>query len=348
MNFFERQTQARNQTRRLVYLMTLSIVSLVILTALPFVFSGFEDYLSGTGTLADAFLAMAIIASFISSIVVIGGLLKYRQLRAGGKVVAEKLGGRLLNCNARTLDEQRLMNVVEEMAIASGTRVPAVYLLPDESINAFAAGLTPEDAAIGVTRGAVKLLTREELQGVIAHEFSHIFNGDMRLNTQLVAVVHGLLVLGLSGAYILASLLKRDKRDVRLTLVILAVGVALSVAGFIGNLYGNLIKAAVSRQREFLADASAVQYTRNPQSIVGALKKIGAHAQGSTISAPRAAEFNHLYFSTGVSGSLSRMFASHPDLSVRIRRIDPQWDGSFTTAAAAGKPVPDQMAATVD
>ncbi|MDI2143280.1 MULTISPECIES: M48 family metallopeptidase [unclassified Pseudomonas] len=338
MNFFERQTQARNQTSRLIYLMILAIVMLIGMTSLPFVFNGFEDYLSGTGTLADAFLAMAVIALFISSIVVIGGLLKYRQLRAGGKVVAEKLGGRLLNGNARTLGEQRLMNVVEEMAIASGTCLPAVYLLPDESINAFAAGFTPEDAAIGVTRGAVKLLTREELQGVIAHEFSHIFNGDMRLNTQLVAVVHGLLVLGLAGTYILASLLKRDKRDVRLMLVVFALGAALCVAGFIGNLYGNLIKAAVSRQREFLADASAVQYTRNPQSIVGALKKIGAHAQGSVISSPRAAEFSHLFFSTGGSGLLSRMFATHPDLSVRIRRIDPQWDGSFTTGAAPSTP----------
>ncbi|RVD76340.1 M48 family metalloprotease [Pseudomonas koreensis] len=332
MNFFEQQRQAKNQTARLINMMILSIVMLIGLTSLPFVFSGFEDYLSGTGSLLDAFMALGVIATIVGGIVVIGGLLKYRELRAGGKVVAEKLGGRWLNGFAMTPGEKRLMNVVEEMAIASGSVMPAVYLLPDQSINAFAAGFTPEDAVIGVTQGAVTQLTREELQGVIAHEFSHIFNGDMRLNTQLVAVVHGLLVLGLSGGLLMASLLKGGKRDVRLMLLALFAGFLLCLAGFIGNLFGNLVKAGVSRQREFLADASAVQFTRNPQALVGALKKIGA--QGSSISAVRAGEYSHLYFSTGVSTTLSRMFATHPDLSVRIRRIDPQWDGQFTVPSA--------------
>ena len=167
---------------------------------------------------------------------------------------------------------------------------------------------------------------------MIAHEFSHIFNGDMRLNTQLVAVVHGLLVLGLSGGLLMASLLKGGKRDVRLMLLALFAGFLLCLAGCIGNFFGNLVKAGVSRQREFLADASAVQFTRNPQALVSALKKIGA--QGSSISAARAGEYSHLYFSTGVSTTLSRMFATHPDLSVRIRRIDPQWDGQLTASSA--------------
>lgn len=339
MNFFEQQHQARRKTTQLVNLMILSVLALIVLTSLPFVYTGFEDYLNGTGSLRDALMAMAVIASLISGVVVIGGLLKYRELRAGGKVVAEKLGGRLINDNARSLDEQRLMNVVEEMAIASGTITPAVYLLPDETINAFAAGLTPENAAIGVTQGAVRLLTREELQAVIAHEFSHIFNGDMRLNTQLVAVVHGLLVLGLTGAYILASQLKIEsgkKRDLRMVLLGMFIGLVLCAAGFAGNFFANLIKAGVSRQREFLADASAVQFTRNPQSIVGALKKIGG--QGSSISAARAGEFSHLYFSAGVSNPLSRLFATHPNLSERIRRIDPQWDGNFAPAQAGSFP----------
>lgn len=331
MNFFEQQRQAKSQTTRLINMMMISIVMLIGLTSLPFVFSGFEDYLSGTGTLLDAFMALGVIASVVGGIIVIGGLLKYRELRAGGKVVAEKLGGRCLNGVAKTQDEKRLMNVVEEMAIASGSVMPTVYLLPDQTINAFAAGFKPEDAVIGVTQGAVTQLTREELQGVIAHEFSHIFNGDMRLNTQLVAVVHGLLVLGISGGLLIASLFKGGKRDFSLILLGLFAGFLLCLAGFIGNLFGNLVKAGVSRQREFLADASAVQFTRNPQALVSALKKIAA--QGSTISAARAGEYSHLYFNTGVSGTLSRMFATHPDLSVRIRRIDPQWDGSLALPA---------------
>ncbi|MFJ2464437.1 M48 family metalloprotease [Pseudomonas sp. NPDC087615] len=291
MNFFENQRRARRQTTRLVNLMILSLLALTVLTSLPFVFHGFENYLSGTGSLLDALMAMAVIASVVSGIVLIGGLLKYHELRAGGKVVAQKLGGRLISDNGNTLDEQRLMNIVEEMAIASGTVVPAVYVLPEESINAFAAGFTPQDAVIGVTQGAISLLSRDELQGVIAHEFSHIYNGDMRLNTQLVAVVYGLLILGIAGAYILANQLKSnkgEKRDSGIMILLGVFGLVLCVAGFIGNVFGSLIKAAVSRQREFLADASAVQFTRNPQSIVGALKKIGA--QGSSIGAARAGE----------------------------------------------------------
>lgn len=341
MNFFEQQHQARRHTTRLVILMIFALLMMIALISLPFVFSSIDKYLSGTGTLKDALQALAIVAASVSGVVLVGGLVKYWQLRAGGKVVAQKLGGRLINDDAHTPDEQRLMNVVEEMAIASGTLVPAVYLLPDESINAFAAGFTPEDAAIGVTQGAVSLLTRDELQGVIAHEFSHIFNGDMRLNTQLVAAVHGLQVLGLTGTLILVALVKAnmnnkpqkkdkdEKNEFALMCVALFVGVVLFVGGFVGTFFASLIKAAVSRQREFLADASAVQYTRNPQSIVGALKKIAIHTQGSTISASRASEFSHLYFSAGVSNPLSRLFATHPNLSERIRRIDPQWDGSF-------------------
>ncbi|MBX9409659.1 M48 family metallopeptidase [Pseudomonas baetica] len=336
MNFFENQRRARRQTTRLVNLMILSLLALTVLTSLPFVFHGFENYLSGTGSLLDALMAMAVIASVVSGIVLIGGLLKYHELRAGGKVVAQKLGGRLISDNGNTLDEQRLMNIVEEMAIASGTVVPAVYVLPEESINAFAAGFTPQDAVIGVTQGAISLLSRDELQGVIAHEFSHIYNGDMRLNTQLVAVVYGLLILGIAGAYILANQLKSnkgEKRDSGIMILLGVFGLVLCVAGFIGNVFGSLIRAAVSRQREFLADASAVQFTRNPQSIVGALKKIGA--QGSSISAARAGEYSHLYFSAGVSNPLSRLFATHPELNERIRRIDPHWDGSFTVRNAA-------------
>lgn len=221
------------------------------------------------------------------------------------------------------------------MAIASGTAVPPVYLLPELGINAFAAGMTPQNAVIGVTQGAINLLTREELQGVIAHEFSHIYNGDMRLNTRLIAIVHGILVLGLTGSYILRgteAVGKEAARRNKFVAFTALVGFVLCVAGFAGSYFGNLIKAAIGRQREFLADATAVQYTRNPQSIAGALKKIGGYELGATLNAARAAEFSHLYFGSGTSSF--DLMASHPDLSERIRRVDAHWDGSFVKIAA--------------
>ncbi|MFJ2426186.1 M48 family metallopeptidase [Pseudomonas sp. P1.31] len=329
MNFFEQQRQARHQTARLILLMVMAVACLILLTSLPFVIGAFDR--RHNSDMGAAWRALAFTATWVSGIVLAGSLYKFFQLRGGGKVVAQTLGGRSVNEDVRTLEERQLMNVVEEMALASGVPVPAVYLLPDESINAFAAGFTTEDAAIGVTQGAITLLTRDELQGVIAHEFSHIYNGDMRLNTRLVAVVHGILVLGLAGASLLAGLAntgKGEKRDGRLVFVLACLGLILCAAGFAGSYFGNLIKAAVSRQREFLADASAVQFTRNPQGLAGALKKIAS--QGSSLSSPRAQQFSHLYFSDGSAKPLKNQLATHPDIGERIRRIDPLWDGSFT------------------
>ena len=336
MNFFEQQRQSRHRTALLVILMILAVLSLITMTSLVFSLKHADD---GSGALAINWEAVQITASVITAVVLMGSLFKYAELRHGGKVIAESLGGRLINQGARTLEEQRLINVVEEMALASGMTVPPIYLLPDESINAFAAGFTPQDAVIGVTQGAISLLTREELQGVIAHEFSHIFNGDMRLNMHMLATVNGLLVLGLAGSLILLRVSRvsnRENEDNRLKLVALLVGVVLCIAGFAGSFMASLIKAAVSRQREFLADATAVQYTRNPHSIAGALKKIGGHAQGSHMSADRADEFSHLYFCAGGTSSLDRLLASHPDLSERIWRIDAQWDGVFPAVKAPG------------
>ncbi|WKV98105.1 M48 family metalloprotease [Pseudomonas sp. H22_DOA] len=229
------------------------------------------------------------VSAVIISIVLMGSLSKHWELSEGGKVVARRLDGRLINHSAQTLEEQRLLNVVEEMAIASGTAVPSVYLLPDLGINAFAAGLTPQNAVIGVTQGAINLLTREELQGVIAHEFSHIYNGDMRLNTRLVAIVHGIMVLGLTGSYILQGTEHVGKTPVsrnKFVAIPMLIGFALLIVGIAGTIFGNRIKAAISREREFLADATAVQYTRNPQGIAGALKKIGGYELGSAIKSP--------------------------------------------------------------
>jgi hypothetical protein len=226
--------------------------------------------------------------------------------------------------------------VVEEMALASGMPVPPVYLMAEEQgINAFAAGFSPSDAVIGVTRGCAEQLTRDQLQGVVAHEFSHILNGDMRLNLRLMGVVHGILVMGLVGRELLRvtghSGGGRSRRNDGAAYLLL-IGLAFMLLGFLGLLFGNLIKAAVSRQREYLADASAVQFTRNPGGIAGALKRIGAAVFGSKLVNPRAAEASHMYFAEG----LASMFATHPPLPDRIRRLDPAWDGKYPPALPAG------------
>jgi Zn-dependent protease with chaperone function len=335
MNFFEQQRQAKRRTVLLVILMTLAVFSLIAITCLALTLPMEEvTYVLRQYLTLDLRL-VTVVSAVVLGIVLLGSVAKYSELATGGKVVARRLGGRLINHSASTLEEQRLLNVVEEMALASGTVVPSVYLLPEPGINAFVAGFTPQDAVIGVTQGAISLLSRDELQGVIAHEFSHIYNGDMRLNTRLIAIVHGILVLGLTGGYILRKLEDVDKvAPRRLIMVPFVVGMVLCVVGFAGSFFGNLIKASVSRQREFLADATAVQFTRNPQSISGALKKIGGYEQGSNIKATRAAEFSHLYFGAGVSTAIGGMLATHPELSERIRRIDAHWDGSFPTIEA--------------
>ena len=234
-------------------------------------------------------------------------------------------------------DERRILNVVEEMAIAAGTPVPPVYLLEKEDgINAFAAGHSPSDAVVAVTRGCVRTLSRDELQGVVGHEFSHILNGDMRLNLRLMGVLFGILLIGLTGYILLRSSsgyrVRDDRDDDRGGRNVLPlIGLALYVIGYVGVFFANLIKSAVSRQREFLADASAVQFTRNPDGIAGALKKIGALSAGSTIREPRAEEASHMFFgSAGGAGQLFGLLATHPPLVERIRRLDPSFDGDFS------------------
>ena len=207
------------------------------------------------------------ISVIVCVVILLGSLYKYIQLSGGGRSVAESMGGRLINSQTKDADERKILNVVEEMAIASGTPVPPVYLLEDDAINAFAAGHTPQDAVIGITRGCIKLLKRDELQGVVAHEFSHIFHGDMKINMRLVALLNGILLLGLMGHFLVrstthgAAFRSKNKSS---PAAILGLGVGLIVIGYTGTFFGNLIKAAVSRQREFLADASAVKFTRNP------------------------------------------------------------------------------------
>lgn len=349
MNFFEHQDRARRKTKQLVALLALAVVALITITTFA---AAALVYLSGhaeplaydqrysfwDGVLHALSLRTFLwIALAVTSVVLLGSLFRFMQLGSGGRAIAEAMGGRLLLGQTADLDERKILNVVEEMAIASGTPVPPVYLMEDDAINAFAAGYRPQDAVIGITRGCITQLSRDELQGVIAHEFSHIFHGDMRLNMRLVALLYGILVIGLIGEFLLrssrASSMVRSSRD-KSPGGIMLVGLGLLIIGYTGTFFGNLIKAAVSRQREFLADASAVQFTRNPDGIAGALKKIGASSQGSTLHNEHAAEFSHMYFSQGVR-LFFNMMATHPPLGERIKRIQPRWNGKFETNVTA-------------
>ncbi|MFC3852555.1 M48 family metallopeptidase [Salinispirillum marinum] len=356
MNFFEQQARAQRNSLWLVVLLVLAVVSLIVMTtgavlAILYLLNGVTPgyvQVDGSGNISTSRMIDLLnaplvggIALTIMAVVVLGIVFKRLQLMGGGAAVAEAMGGRLINISTNDAAEQRVLNVVEEMAIASGTPVPPVYVLDDDAINAFAAGYAPQDAVIGVTRGTVNLLSRNELQGVIAHEFSHIFHGDMRLNIRLVALLNGILVLGLLGQMLVRSVRyrriggSRNSKDNSVA-IMLSLGAALMVIGYAGTFFGNLIKAAVSRQREFLADASAVQFTRDPDGIGGALKKIGGHLSGSQVQALNAAEYSHLFFGQGVKTAFASMMATHPPLGERIRRVQPNWDGRFTPVVPSG------------
>ncbi|MBD2415371.1 transcriptional regulator [Nostoc calcicola FACHB-389] len=313
MNFFEHQDRARQNTQKLIGLFSLSIAVTIVAIYIATLFlfrmapriwwhSGLFLYVAGITIIAIA----------------LGSLYKIACLREGGSVIAQELGGRLLL--PETADEQgrQLLNIVEEMAIASGIPVPEVYLLDREtSINAFAAGFTPNDAVIGVTRGSLQHLNRDELQGVIGHEFSHILNGDMRLNLRLVGLLHGILFIYLTGE-LLWRLRAGSREDKGLPLW--AFGLALMAIGGIGLFCGRLIKAAVSRQREFLADASAVQFTRNPNGLTGVFQKL--QQMDSRLISPSAEAASHMFFGNALNPSFwEDMLSTHPPLAERIRRV---------------------------
>ena len=343
MNFFEAQDNARKKTWQLVALFILAVVTLIVLTNL---LVGAVFLMSSSAGL-DRGLDRGILSAIpveswvyvsIGVIMIVGlaSAFKYFAVRGGGRAVAEALGGVRIQSNTMELAERRLLNVVEEMAIAAGIAVPPVYLLPDEGINAFAAGYTPDDAVIGITAGTLEFLNREELQGVVAHEFSHILNGDTRINIRLIAILHGILFIGLIGNMVLrgsrygAMSSRRDNGGGAIALIL--AGAGLAIIGYAGTFFGNIIKAAVSRQREFLADAAAVQYTRNPAGIGGALRKIGS--AGSGIARPQASEISHMFFGEAIQHRLSSLMATHPPLPERIHAIEPNWDGTFPTTLA--------------
>ncbi len=340
-DFFDRQDQARRKTRVLVIYFGLAVTLTILAVYLglaPFFLQKRAVTNSWTWLWDPVLFASISGATFL--VVGAGSLAKLAALRGGGGVVARELGGRPILPHPTHPDERKLLNVVEEMALASGTPVPELYVLPDEAgINAFAAGSTPQDAAIGVTRGCLQHLTRDELQGVIAHEFSHILNGDMRLNLRLISTVHGLLLLAIIGRILLQT---GSRHRVRIGArssgkggnPLPLIGLVLIVVGSIGVFFGRLLKSAVSRQREFLADAAAVQFTRNPDGLAAALKKIGGLTQGSRLGHPKAEEASHLFFGNGLRESWFRLFATHPPLVDRIRALDPHFDGAFPRLTA--------------
>ena len=328
MDFFDRQERARKKTGILVVFFGLAVIGIIVV--LNFVFSLILDI-----PWHDPELILWV-AGCVIVMVTGGSLAKMMELSQGGRVVATMLGGELVHQHSVDPAERRLINVVEEMAIASGVPVPEVYLLPDPAINAFAAGHGPGDTAIGITRGAMERLSRDELQGVIAHEFSHILHGDMKLNIRLMGLLNGILCIAILGGVLLritfympsdgggSSGGKKDGGG--LVLALLGAGLALYLVGWIGVFFGNLIKSAVSRQREFLADASAVQYTRNPQGIAGALWKIGKFS--GRLTNPRAEEASHMYFGNGMGDSIFDFFATHPPIPERVKAIAPNFDPS--------------------
>ncbi len=337
MDFFEHQEAARRKTHLLVFYFILAVLGIIAavygLVLLIFHFMEGENYQANPNFLWNPGLLL-FSAAGTGGVVLLTSTFKTIQLSGGGQVVARELGGREVDLNTTDFHERRLLNLVEEMAIASGVPVPVVYVMDSEdSINAFAAGKTPSDAVIGVTRGCMTLLSRDELQGVLAHEFSHILNGDMRLNIRLMGLLFGILFLALIGEFILRNAFRGNlgsnrKEGGGIVLVMLVAGLGLLVIGYVGSFFANLIKASVSRQREFLADASAVQFTRNPDGIAGALMKIGGLTSGSRVAHPMAKDASHLFFGSAFQ---SQLFATHPPLSLRIKRLLPHWSGDFET-----------------
>ena len=327
MDFFEHQDRARSNSVRLLFLFALALAA--IFTALYVLASvvhvwGEEQFPTGPrgpGWFDPARLALT--AAFTGLLVGGGSALRISQLRSGGRSVAESLDGRLLLRGQGGLAEQRLLNVVEELAIAAGCPVPQVYVLEGEpAINAFAAGLTPGDAVIGVTRGALEHLDRDQLRGVIGHEFSHILNGDMRLNVRLIGLLYGILCLSLFGRSLLQTrrggFVVRSRRQGDGPVMVLALGLLL--IGSIGVFFGRVIQAAVSRQRELLADASAAQFTRDPEALAGALEAIAG--QGSALTHPRTGEVAHMLLGAGrPAGFFSGWFATHPPIAERVARL---------------------------
>jgi len=338
MDFFTHQDRARRQTRFLVFLFVLALIAIVLAVDMVVLSLAAnvgnqtgQLVLPSPGWIAEHAGLVTLVSLATAGFIALASLFRIATLGSGGGKVARSLGGTLVSPDTRDPLRRRLYNVVEEMAIASGVPVPEVYVLEQEAgLNAFAAGFTPGDAAIAVTRGSLESFNRSELQGVIAHEFSHVLNGDMRLNMRLMGVLFGILVISLIGRTILRSV-----QRVRFTssrsgnkgggiAVVVALGAALALIGYLGLFFARLIKAGVSRQREYLADASAVQFTRQTDGIAGALSKIG-YGGSSLLQDSDAEEVSHMLFANGM-GAFLKLYATHPPIEARIRALDPGFE----------------------
>jgi Zn-dependent protease with chaperone function len=327
VNFFEHQEVARQSSKRLVVLFVLAVIAVVIAVNVvgTFIYHASTGHRGAFGAAAALPYGFFLTNTLVTLLLIGGGTwFELSRLSAGGEVVAQMADGRPVDPGTRDLLERRLLNVVEEMALAAGIPVPRVYVLDKESsINAFAAGNSVNDAVVAVTRGTLTRLTRDELQGVVGHEFSHILNGDMRLNLRLIGVLFGLLMISMFGRFLME--MGRGSRSDRGGGPLVLAGIALWIIGYIGVFFGRLIKAGVSRQREYLADASAVQFTRNPDGIGGALRKIGGLSHetglGTEIRHPNAETLSHLFLGAARSNFASGLFATHPPIEERVRRI---------------------------
>ena len=327
MNFFEHQQLARRNSRVMVLLFTLSVIA--IIAAVDFVAAAIYLMAADDPTLSVARLPHSLwwstsVVTF--GIIFIVSLVNIVGLAGGGAKVAQMMGGRAVASNTTDRLERRLLNIVEEMAIASGVRMPQVFIMDKEKgINAFAAGWSVSGAVVAVTRGALETLTRDELQGVIGHEFSHILNGDMGLNIKMIGVLAGIVAIGSVGGFAMRNAFEAD--DIRAAIPIFAIGLALFIVGYTGLFFARLNKAAISRQREFLADASSVQFTRNPDGIAGALDQI-RRASATLIQGRYAEDMSHMFFGQSVKLRLASLFETHPQIDERIRRVHPRFQPS--------------------
>ena len=336
MDFFGAQDQARGRTKTLIGLYLAALLAIIVCIYFAFVIAGFGIQQSGATELGPNqgdikgkidFINPSLFVSVAGGVILVivgASIFKISSLGKGGASIAQSVGGRQVDTSTSDPDERKLINIVEEMSIASGVPMPDVFVLPQEDgINAFAAGYDINDAAIAVTKGAIRQLSRDELQGVVAHEFSHIFSGDMRLNIRLIGPLFGLLVIAFVGRMLLYSGSGRSRGKDQNNLAL--VGLAIMAIGYIGVIFGRMIQAAISRQREYLADASAVQFTRNPEGIANALRRLGYTPTGSKINNPHAEDTAHMFFAKALGSSLS----THPPLPKRIEAILPNWDGTF-------------------
>jgi len=321
-SFFEHQQLARRNSRAMVALFLLSVVAIVLVvdlvigTGYVWLAEGSTHGLAGVPRGVYAAGAALVLAVILGVTVV-----NVVRLAEGGAKLASLIGAREVPAQTADPLERRFRNIVEEMAIASGVRVPRAFVMDNErSINAFAAGWSVSASVVAVTRGALEKLTRDELQAVVGHEFSHILNGDMALNVRMIGVLAGIVAIGSIGTFLMRAAGEAD--DWRGAVPFFVAGLAVFVVGYVGLFFARLIKAAVSRQREFLADASAVQFTRNPEGIAGALDQIGASGAGTRIVARYAEEMSHMFFGASVK---VRLFDTHPPLEERIRRALPSF-----------------------